>query len=191
MHQGERLLFGVTGALYNSAAVLYDRRTESLWAQPIRKAIAGELMGATLSVIPSVRTRWSSWLKEHPDSFVLSPRTGHIRNYDLNPYAEYQGNSEVAFPVRRKKVDCRLHAKEWVLGIELEGKFRAYPLRALKKSSRITDRIGSRQVELTYDPKSSSGQAALEDGSPHPVVQIYWFAWNAFHPETDCYSPEK
>ena len=58
--EGKRLIFGVSGALYQSAAVLYDRQTESLWAQPLRQAVTGPLTGARLGIIPSQRMRWKT-----------------------------------------------------------------------------------------------------------------------------------
>ena len=38
---GNDLQFGVSGLLYNSDVLLYDRATESLWSQLLRKALAG------------------------------------------------------------------------------------------------------------------------------------------------------
>jgi len=43
---GERALsFGVSGLLYNSDMLLYDRNTESLWSQLLAKAVSGPLKG--------------------------------------------------------------------------------------------------------------------------------------------------
>ena len=29
-----------------------------------------------------------------------------------------------------------------------------------------------------------------QDGTPVPVVRAYWFAWQAFYPETELWQPE-
>lgn len=184
---GERLIFGVSGALYNSSAVLYDRQTESLWAQPVREAISGKLTDSVLSLVPSRRARWSAWLRDHPNTLVLSIDTGYRRSYHQNPYGAYESNEDVFYPVDRKKSPCKIPAKARVLGVEVEANYRAYPLVDIKKLGRIRDTLGSRPIEIVYDASSDSANAYFEDGSPaHGVVQ-YWFAWQAFHPETDCF----
>ncbi len=176
----------MTGALYNSAAVLYDRQTESLWAQPVRKAIAGALTGASLSVIPSRRVRWSVWLEEHPNTQVLSVETGYSINYRFNPYEQYQSGSDLIFPVQRKKSDCKIHSKALVLGVEADGRYRAYPLQDLKKVLRVRDVLGSRTLEIVYDAASDSAVASYDSGEQANGTILYWFAWEAFYPETDC-----
>ena len=40
--------FGVSGLLYNSDMLLYDRNTESLWSQILARAISGKLQGMRL-----------------------------------------------------------------------------------------------------------------------------------------------
>ncbi|RWA53122.1 hypothetical protein AU476_14940 [Cupriavidus sp. UYMSc13B] len=45
---GKSLTFGVSGLLYNSNLLLYDKQTQSLWSQMLGKAISGPLMGTAL-----------------------------------------------------------------------------------------------------------------------------------------------
>jgi hypothetical protein len=76
-------------------------------------------MGAGLSVIPSRKVRWSVWLREHPNTQVLSDKTGYFINYQVNPYAQYENSDEVAFPARRESLTARSLRKrafwEWKL----------------------------------------------------------------------------
>jgi len=51
-HAGRELSFGVSGLLYNSDLLLYDRQTESLWSQISKQAIAGPLAGTELTALP-------------------------------------------------------------------------------------------------------------------------------------------
>src|SRR5690606_28119492 len=44
--------FGNSGSLWNSALVMYDRQTESLWSHFIGQAIVGELTGTELTTFP-------------------------------------------------------------------------------------------------------------------------------------------
>ena len=60
------LSFGVSGLLYNSDVLLYDRQTESLWSQLLNAAVSGKYSGAILEMIPSQVTTWKEWHAKHP-----------------------------------------------------------------------------------------------------------------------------
>ncbi|WP_373509099.1 DUF3179 domain-containing (seleno)protein [Thiocapsa sp.] len=45
LHTGRRVEFGVSGLLYNSDVLLYDRQTESLWSQIAKQAVTGPMKG--------------------------------------------------------------------------------------------------------------------------------------------------
>ena len=100
---GRELNFGVSGLLYQSDMLLYDRATESLWSQIKKEAVAGPLTGTRLRLIPATQTTWSAWKKKHPDTLVLSTKTGYLRNYDRDPYAGYEQTSSLMFGVTFKK----------------------------------------------------------------------------------------
>ena len=87
--RGRTLHFGVSGLLYNSDVLLYDRETESLWSQLQGQAITGPLKGAPLKQIAMAHTSWGDWLKRHPDTLLLSRNTGFKRDYERDPYAGY------------------------------------------------------------------------------------------------------
>lgn len=52
------LVFGVSGLLYNSDVLVYDRNTESLRSQLMGQAISGRLKGVKLPQIPAFHTAW-------------------------------------------------------------------------------------------------------------------------------------
>jgi len=52
------LQFGVSGLLYESDVLLYDRNSESLWSQIVGQAIAGRQKGTGLPQLPAVHTTW-------------------------------------------------------------------------------------------------------------------------------------
>lgn len=52
------VIFGVSGLLYQSDLLMYDRETESLWSQIAMKAIAGPLTGARLQPLFLEHTTW-------------------------------------------------------------------------------------------------------------------------------------
>ena len=185
---GRVLHFGVSGLLYNSDVLLYDRETGSLWSQMLSQAVTGPLKGSRLEMLPLVQTPWSAWLAQHPDTLVLSRDTGYERDYDRDPYSGYQDSSGVWFPVTRK--DPRYHPKERVIGIGIDGRFKAYPMAELSRAgNRFRDRFAGRELEVRID---GPGQVRffLDDGSELPGIPSYWFAWYAFHPDTEVFQAD-
>jgi len=180
---GERLSFGVSGRLYQSNVLMYDHQSDGLWSQLAGAAVTGERTGTALDSVPAQATTWKRWLEDHPDTSVLSPDTGHGRDYDRNPYAGYEASPSVMFPVKRR--DDRLPAKARVLGVVLDGRARAYPHDELTRAGRsATDELAGRAVELRLEGSSASAQSS---GRLLPAVNAYWFAWAAFHPDTSVW----
>ena len=81
---GETLEFGVSGLLYNSDVLLYDRTTESLWSQIRAQAVTGPLAGKALVQVPLIHTSWAKWKKKHPDRHSC-PFPGHWLCARLRP----------------------------------------------------------------------------------------------------------
>lgn len=183
---GAALTFGVSGLLYKSDVLMYDHRTESLWSQIKQQAVTGSMTGSRLRLLPLVHTTWRHWRQTHPHTMVLSLQTGFRRDYFRDPYSDYARSPRLMFPAG--PVDERLSAKEWVIGIELDGNARAYPFVELSKGSGdLEDRIGSHTIYIRYDPDARSAVIEDEAGNLIPSVTAYWFAWFAFYPETEIY----
>jgi hypothetical protein len=181
-------VFGVSGLLYNSDMLLYDRKSESLWSQISASAIAGPRTGDTLTQVPARHTTWGDWLKAYPETLVLSEDTGYKRmrySNDLGPYRNYERNQRLLFPVG--KPDRRLRKKDWVLGIKSGVVARAYPIVALIGGAEFRDRIGDLEVIV----HASNNDVWLTDTSGEllEAVKMYWFAWSAFNPGTEIYQP--
>jgi hypothetical protein len=114
---GDRVLtFGVSGRLFNSDLVMFDRQTESLWPQIEGRAVAGVLTGSELTSYPVQTVPWSEWAAANPESLVLNRDTGHDRGYGRNPYIGYDVADEDPF-LLDVDADGRLPAKERVVGL--------------------------------------------------------------------------
>ena len=188
-HEGTRVTFGVSGLLYNSDVLLYDRTTESLWSQLGMEAVAGPRVGDRLTWLPVAHTTWAAWYAAHPTTDVLSLQTGYRRDYARDPYASYGASARLMFPVRHR--DDRLATKAWVLGVLLNGEPKAYPLDRLPNGPMLEDALGGQQVRIRYDAAARSASVTDQDGQPIPAVQAYWFAWAAFYPDTVIYELEQ
>ena len=80
------------------------------------------------------------------------------------------------------------HPKERVLGIEIDGRFKAYPFAELAKTDgEIQDRLGVTPFVVRFDAEHGNARAEDVQGRPIPAVVGYWFAWYAFHPDTLVY----
>ena len=108
----EPTTFGVSGKLWRSSLVMYDRQTKSLWSQVDGTAMAGMSAGAELSLLPSSLTTWREWKERHPETLVLAKPA-----LDGSAYDRYHRRDWVGLPWFRSR-DDRLPAKTLVLGVE-------------------------------------------------------------------------
>lgn len=179
--------FGVSGFLYQSNLLMYDRPTDSLWSQATAQAVVGLLTGEKLKAVRSDVMRFSTVLEQHPTAQVLSTDTGYRRDYSRDPYEGYERDSGTYFPVR--KTDTRLHAKEVVYGIVVNGITKAYPLSLLQKSHIVTNDVGGVRIEVAYDTSTQAVTfRSAETGEEIIPLYGFWFSWVAQHPETELYS---
>lgn len=179
--------FGVSGLLYNSDVLLYDRATKSLWSQLRQTAISGPLKGTRLRAVPLSHTSWADWRRRHPDTEVLSTETGFNRDYSRDPYVGYESVPRLIFEVQHR--DDRFPLKEWVLGIEVDGTYKAYPFsvlgRAVNARGELQDTVAGRLLRIRYDPAHGHAEAFDAQDRVWPSTMAFWFAWVAFHPATE------
>lgn len=174
--------FGVSGLLYQSDLLMFDRETESLWSQISAEAVTGPHQGRRLELLRARTTTWGEWRKRHPGSTVLARDTGHQRAYASSPYGDYERSERTLFPV---PLDRRYHPKMRVVGLRLaDGRARVYPLVEIERSEGpVRDRFGGHAVRVAHGPEGFVVEAPGEID----VVEGYWFAWMAFHPESSVY----
>lgn len=72
---GKILEFGVSGRLYKSDLVMYDRQTASFWSQIEGRAIVGPLAGTRLEYVPTEMILWQKWQERHSVAWVLARPT--------------------------------------------------------------------------------------------------------------------
>ena len=185
--EGQRHRFGVSGLLYNSDVLLYDRETESLWSQIENQAIAGPSSGKRLNMLPTQFLTWGQWRSQYPNTLVLTTDTGYRRDYHKKAYSGYEESTKLYFPVAHESK--RLKKKERVLGISMDGFHKAYPLKKLaKKAGNFQDTFAGQQIRVKYDKEAGIAQFSKDSGEEIPSVSLYWFAWFAFHPDTEVFN---
>ena len=181
---GRVLDFGVSGLLYDGQFLLYDRQTDSLWAQYEGLAVAGPMAGKRLDPVEVRQEPMGIWFERHTNTTVLAlPEPDRI-DYRHSPYELYWVSESIPFEVKAR--DDRYHPKEVVVGVEADGKSRAYLGSILTaEGGRIVDDFYGRKIRISYDSESST---FLWEVPPDvKVTEAYWFAWKAFHPGTEIW----
>lgn len=175
--------FGVSGVLYNSDLVLYDRASETLWDQIEAKGIVGPKTDDKLRLVPVSMIHWGRWKAAHPDTLVLSTDTGFDEDYSTDRFAEYRDSTRLFMPISNS--DDRLHPKTVVYGFELGELSIAFDAALLDGASSYSHAIDGETWELRA---SDDGAVTLHNAkrkSVHAPIRLFWFAWYTFHPQTE------
>jgi len=147
--EGRTVQFGVSGMLFNSDLVMYDRWSNTLWSQVWGKGLVGRFAGKELQRIPVDLMRWEDWLRLYPQGEVLSTETGFSRAYGSDPYRGYYTSPEIWFPVDNE--DRRLAPKEPVWGVVAGGFSKAFPETLLREKVVLNDEVGGLKL-VAFQP---------------------------------------
>ncbi|AFH49648.1 Hypothetical protein IALB_1942 [Ignavibacterium album JCM 16511] len=165
---GKETTFGVSGLLYNSNLIPYDRATNSNWSQMKLLSVNGSLLGFVVNTLPLIETSWLTAKQVFPSAKVVTTSTGYSRSYGTYPYGDYKTNHGLLlFPVSPD--DSRLPRKERVLGVIVNNETRAYRFKENGLNiDLISDVVGEKSITV-INSKSRNFIAAyqneLEDGS--------------------------
>lgn len=185
--------FGVSGLLYNTNLIPFDRVTDSNWSQILNESVNGELLGQKVELYQLLETNWAAAVAMFPEIEVVGTSTGFSRTYGTSPYGDYNTNNDrFFFPVAK---DPRLPLKEKVLAILDDTDAKVYRFTDFSNDNLIRDSfkgrdyliVGNtdfmfayelqgdlRQLEFTYvlGGIESDADVALEDNEGN--------RWNVF-----------
>ncbi len=134
--------------------------------------------------------KWKTWVKNNPDTLVLSDQTGFHRNYSIDPYDGYYNIGPLMFPVGKVRRD--LGTKERILGLEIAGNAKAYPLNILtKKPGKFRDSLAGQNIHITVNDDHEIESITNDRDEKIAHIFSYWFAWQAFNPDTAVYQENK
>jgi hypothetical protein len=130
-----------------------------------------------LEIAPVVTSTWGDWRKRYPQTLVLSPDTGHRRDYSEGAaYRNYFGTQELMFEVSKR--DARLKNKDEVLVIRLPGKTPlAIAVQRLKREPEFVFSHEGAELKIRGDEVYVEGQRI-------PAHRAFWFGWYAQFPNT-------
>ena len=167
---GRTLAFGVSGLLYQSNLLMYDRAgtrpDESLWSQLQARAVSGPAAaaGRTLDLVPFALAKWEDWQSAWPQTTVLAPVDGDGKKYGQDVYGSYFNSGGLRFPVDPLPPAGPLGRKTRVFVTGTPGAWTLKPLAVQDDESR-------------FEVVGPSGT------SPVPGFYAFWFAWYATHPD--------
>jgi Protein of unknown function (DUF3179) len=140
--------------------VFKDRGTGSRWQQSSLEAISGPLQGTHLQLYPFLLTSWQEWRRLHPDTLVLKPLPGYAdRIADKNRMIREGLSGEGAAPKDVTYHDDRLKPKTMILGLDVAGSSKAFPLEALRQARVVNDTLGGKPVVIVHQPTSDTTTA--------------------------------
>lgn len=187
---GHTLTFAVSGLLYDSNLLMYDRqpksRRESLWSQLLFKAIAGPAAsaGATLEVLPISVERWGDWRRDNPETTVLAPDPRLAERYSSDPYTSYFGSDQLRFPVQPLPSPARYPLKTPLVALGGPQGWTAFPFPILASLSGVPAGApwGGLVKALSCRAGGNTVAVALDRLPPGTgVVYASYFAWFATH----------
>ena len=126
---GRVLKFRLSG-INNQNFLMTDEETGSWWQQISGVAVAGPLKGKKLTRVFHDEVAFRLWLREHPATRVLAPATDTAWVAFSRNWEEETANLPVK---RRAQINDSLPPRTLVLGLELNGESKAWPMGALER----------------------------------------------------------
>jgi hypothetical protein len=214
---GRRLRFDPE-AVWRANMLMRDRETGTLWQHATGEAVVGPLAGERLSVLGGRLMTWGAWRTAHPDTTLARDSTDREWGGLLPKETTYRvvedGGLLTALVPRLAGPTDRLGPLREVVGVDLAGHARAYPLDRLADRGRIDDELGGVGLTLTFDRRANrvdvtvdvdddddADVAVTEGASAGPedeaagatrdetpaVKRTRWLEWVEFHPETTVF----
>lgn len=183
--------FGVSGLLYNSNLLLYDRETQSLWSQLLELSVNGTRIGEQPESIGVLEMTFETLVSMYPDAVIMTRDTGHFFDYDDYPYDDYLERPGLLFSVSRQ--DGRLGSKQRVIGVHDSNSSKVYQLGAFGLSTQtINDQFNNQSIVVVgnsalsyaaiYSRELSDGTILsfepVQDDLPNVMVDTEGNVWD-------------
>jgi hypothetical protein len=157
--RGRELHFYLAG-INNQNFLMRDRETGSWWQQVTGRAISGPLAGTMLEAARYDELTFGLWKSESAHGLVLAPVAGREKDYDND------WEKEVAkYPVPLSFPGHGLKDRDVILGIEMGGQARAFPLERVLKQNVVEDKVGGIPI-------------AIVTGTDGASVRVFRSQWN-------------
>lgn len=148
---------------YNNNIIYHDTETDNFIQQLDGCVIHGPDRGTNLESLPVIITTWKEWSALHPDTKLFYAPPGTLRDRMV------AGMLQMLIPIHKLsrrskpwhriqgKLDPRLPAMSFVLGVEINGKRCAYPVSTLRRATVCSDNLGGVPIAVFYDGSRNIG----------------------------------
>lgn len=142
---GVETTFGVSGLLYNTNLILYDRLTESNWSQLTLECVNGQSLGDIPRTQQIFETNWVTWKTMYPNTKILANEQNLNRNYDNYPYGPYRTNHDFfLFPL--DPLNPALPNKQRVHAVLAGNQSKAYTFDKFTGGKAVKDGFGGKNI---------------------------------------------
>ncbi len=181
----------------------YDHTTGSIWSQPWGRAIAGELKGTQLQLIPFSLVPWETWLENHPDTLALNLRSrgfvghnagdiGFVIGVAIGEWARGYYYDAVSKAVIAQD---RLGDIPMLVYVDAETADIHVFIRQLSDGTELTFSVDGEylideQTNSRWDPTRGlalEGDLRGEGLREIPYISSFDWAWLDFYPQSDFY----
>ena len=154
--EGLELTFGVSGRLWRENLVMYDRQTDSYWAQAVGEAIRGNRRGSVLEMYPSSMMTWKQWQDLHPDTLVLSKLMGRGLEGMQDRYRDYHQSSRIGVTRRTRFRKDELGPKARVVAFRVGTEAFAVSLDDLRENAVLSSTAAGEPIVIVASPDQTT-----------------------------------
>lgn len=135
------LTFHLAG-INNQNFLMRDEETGTFWQQISGRAISGRLAGAQLEPVHSDELSFALWQREAPNGTVLKALPKDAKEYETKDWDVRIGKYRTVldFP------NSGLRSRDLVLGVNIDGESRAYPVERIFVTKLVEDRLGGEPI---------------------------------------------
>jgi hypothetical protein len=151
---GKRLTFRLAG-INNQNFVMEDLETGTWWQQVTGAAFLGPLEGRRLVAVEYDQLTFATWRGESPEGRVLRPDE-KIAAADKYAHADWETRMLKNAAPASAASDSRLEPRALVIGVEVNGASKAFPVTVLAKTGAILDTLGGRALLIVRGPDRRS-----------------------------------
>jgi hypothetical protein len=164
---GRTLTFRLAG-INNGNALLRDEQTSSIWQQSTGHAIFGPLKGKQLGLVHSDELIFSTWRKEQPKGLVLRPEAQFASKYDPKDWEKHVEKTKTVIDTARSGIA----AHELMIGVLVDGRGKAFPVKAILAAKLVQDRIAGEPVLLVVGTDGASIRVFRAGSGEQPMTFV-------------------
>ncbi|MGB4781713.1 DUF3179 domain-containing (seleno)protein, partial [Candidatus Methylomirabilis sp.] len=142
---------------YNNNIIYHEPATGNFIQQLDGKVVHGPDAGKSLDAYPVMLSTWGEWKRLHPETQLYYAPPITLRDkmvawmlQILIPISKLSKRSKPWHRVRGK-LDNRLPAMSFVLGVEINEDSCGYPVEALRRNPVLDDAVGGKPIVVFYD----------------------------------------